>query len=283
MVSIHELRLCGLSDKAVATRVRRGWLHPVHRGIYAVGHANISIEGRFLAAVKACGPGAVLTHYAAAAHWRMVRWDDRYPAVTALRARQHRGIRTHRSTLAPEDITRHQGIPITTPARTLVDLASVLPYKPLRRAARQARTLNLLNLQWVAEALARAGRTRGTANLRDILVTGIPPTRSELEDAVLDLITRGGLEPPDVNVPMTVDGRRVIPDFRWPEQRLVIEADGAEWHDDRIAREDDVERQALLEAHGERVVRVTWDQAIRRQPQTLARLTAAGAPKLQGP
>ena len=123
---------------------------------------------------------------------------------------------------------------------------------------------------------------RGTANLRRILATGYTPTRSELEDAVLDLIVRGGLVVPDVNRPLTIDGRLVIPDFRWPEQRLVIEADGAEWHDFRVAREDDAERQAILEAHGERVVRVTWDQAVRRQKQTLARLEAAGAPKLPG-
>jgi very-short-patch-repair endonuclease len=99
---------------------------------------------------------------------------------------------------------------------------------------------------------------------------------------LLDLIVSGGLVVPDVNRPLTINGRRVIPDFRWPQQRLVIEADGAEWHDFRVAREDDAERQAILEADGERVVRVTWDQAVRRQKQTLARLEAAGAPKLQG-
>jgi very-short-patch-repair endonuclease len=119
---------------------------------------------------------------------------------------------------------------------------------------------------------------RGTAKLARIIATGPAPTRSELEDAVLDLILHGGLQHPHVNVPLSINGRRVIPDFRWPEQRLVIEADGATWHDDRIAREDDAERQALLEAHGEQVVRVTWEQAIRRRKQTLARIRAAGVP-----
>jgi very-short-patch-repair endonuclease len=82
---------------------------------------------------------------------------------------------------------------------------------------------------------------------------------------------------------MILDGRTIVPDFRWPEQRLVVEADGAEWHDDRLAREDDADRQAILEAHGERVMRVTWAQTVRRDRQTLARLTRAGAPTLQGP
>ncbi len=95
---------------------------------------------------------------------------------------------------------------------------------------------------------------------------------------MLDLIVGGGLAHPDVNVPMVVAGRRVVPDYRWPPQRLVVEADSRTWHDHKLAREDDAERQAILEAHGERVVRVTWEQAIARPAQTLARLRAAGAP-----
>ena len=95
---------------------------------------------------------------------------------------------------------------------------------------------------------------------------------------VLDLILAGLIQHPDVNRPLTINGRRVIPDFRWPTQRLVIEADGAEWHDNPIAREDDAQRQAILEAHGERVLRVTWQQAITRRAETLERIRAAGAP-----
>jgi very-short-patch-repair endonuclease len=88
----------------------------------------------------------------------------------------------------------------------------------------------------------------------------------------------GGLARPDVNVPLVVAGRRVIPDFRWPSRRLIVEADGAAWHGHRPAGEDDAERQALLEAHGERVLRISWEQAIARRAETLARLRAAGAP-----
>ncbi len=88
----------------------------------------------------------------------------------------------------------------------------------------------------------------------------------------------GGLARPDVNVALVLSGRRVIPDFRWPREHLVVEADGAAWHDHKLAREDDAERQALLEAHGERVVRVTWDQAVAKPSQTLSRIQTAGAP-----
>jgi very-short-patch-repair endonuclease len=95
---------------------------------------------------------------------------------------------------------------------------------------------------------------------------------------VLDLLLYGGFERPDVNAEMVFDGRRVVPDFRWPRERLVIEADSRTWHDNPVAREDDAERQALLEAHGERVLRVTWSQTVAHPEQTLARVRAAGAP-----
>jgi very-short-patch-repair endonuclease len=98
---------------------------------------------------------------------------------------------------------------------------------------------------------------------------------------VLDLILHAGLQHPDVNRPLVIDGRRVVPDFRWPGQCLVLEADGAAWHDNPTAREDDAERQARLERHGERVIRVTWKQAITRPAETIARIRAAGAPPAQ--
>ena len=139
VLSTRELRACGLSGDAVTHRVRKGLLHRMHRGVYAVGHANPPLEGYFLAAVKACGPGTRLSHYAGAAHWEFLGWDDRPPEVTVVGAatRLHRGIRVHRTiALDPVDCVRHRGIPITSPARTLVDLASVLGYRPLRRAVR---------------------------------------------------------------------------------------------------------------------------------------------------
>jgi very-short-patch-repair endonuclease len=133
----------------------------------------------------------------------------------------------------------------------------------------------------LAETLARHWRRRGASRLAEIIATGPAPTKSELEDVVLDLILRGGHVHPDVNVPYYIEGRRTIPDFRWPEQRLVPEADSRRWHDNPLAREDDAQRQALLGAHGERVLRVTWKQAIARPGPTLARIRAAGAPLAQ--
>jgi hypothetical protein len=114
--------------------------------------------------------------------------------------------------------------------------------------------------------------------LAGIVAEGDAPTRSVLEDVVLELILAGGFARPDVGVPLAVDGRRFVPDFRWPEQRIIVEADGAKWHDHKLAREDDAERQALLEASGEHVIRVTWHQAVTKRQQTLRRFATAGAP-----
>lgn len=281
VVSIGELRACGLSDDAVHIRVCAGHLHAIHRGVYAVGHPNPPVQGRLLAAVKACGAGAVLSHFAAGGHWGLVRWDGRRPEVTVVgtSARAHPAIRVHRTArLEPADVTRHEGIPITSPARTLIDLASCLDDRGLRRAVRQAQALRLVGVRELAESLGRLGPRRGARKLARIIAAGPAPTRSELEDVVLDLLLAGGLAHPDVNAPLILGGRKVIPDFRWPEQQLVVEADGAAWHDNKVSREDDAERQALLEAHGERILRVTWKQALSHPRQTLARIRAAGAP-----
>jgi very-short-patch-repair endonuclease len=251
------------------------------RGVYAVGHASPPLEGCFLAAIKACGPGAVLSHFTAAAVLGIVEWDGRDPEVTVsgTATRVHSGVRVHRTVaLEPADIAWHRRLPITSPARTIVDLAGSLGYRALRRTVRQALALGLVELGTLVEMLGRLGPRRGIRKLRKILATGPAPTRSLLEDVVLDLILNGGLDHPHVNEPMVLEGRRVVPDFRWPRQRLVVEADSRAWHDDKVSREDDAERQALLEAHGERVLRVTWAQAIAQPRQTLARIRAAGGP-----
>src|SRR3954452_5278427 len=228
VLSLDELFACGLSPKSVLTRVRNGRLHPIHRGVYAVGHAKPPLEGRFLAAVKACGRTAVLSHHSAAALWGFMPWEERHPEVTVLGTapQAHPGLRVHRTTrLDLDDTSRHHGIPLTTPARTLLDLAATLDHRPLRAATRRAQSLHRVNVRQLAETLARHRRRQGAARLAEIIATGPAPTKSELEDVVLDLILHGGHVHPDVNVPYYVEAPRVIPDFRWPEQRLVLEAD----------------------------------------------------------
>lgn len=281
VVSSDELLDLGLSERQILARARDGRLHRWHRGVYAVGHSSLPLQGRFLAAVKACGPDAALSHVAAAALYGLLEWDHRPVDVTVAGpgSRVHRGLRAHRpNELDPRDRTRVQGIPVTSVARTLADCASVLSPVALRRLVRESQAQRLVTLPEIAEVLLRLGPRRGSRRLRRILATGPAPTRSELEDIVLDLILSGGFEHPDVNERLLVGDRVFRPDFRWPGERLIVEADGGQWHDHRLAREDDAERQALFEAVGERIVRVTYRQAVNDPAQTLARLRAAGVP-----
>jgi hypothetical protein len=252
--------------------------------VYAVGHAQVPLKGQFLAAVKSVGEDAVLSHLSAAAHWEFVDWDHRHPEVTVPRrgVRRRPGIRVHcTSVLDPRDVLRHLGIPVTSPARTLVDLAAIVNEMLLRTAVRRALARRRVSIRQLVATRRRLGRRRGSAKL-DRVLQAAAPTRTELEDVVFDLIVDSGFVRPEVNQPLLLAGRRVIPDFRWAEQQIVLEADSRTWHDNPIARQDDAERQALLEAHGERVVRITWTQALTKPDESVTRLAEAGAPRLGG-
>ena len=171
-----------------------------------------------------------------------------------------------------------RGIAVTTPERTLLDLAAVLPERRLKRAVRQAQFLKLTTVRSLVAALHGPGPMRGRRKLARILATGAAPTQSELEDVGLDLLLRGGFVHPVVNAPLLLAGRRVVPDFLWLEQRLVIEADGPH-HEDPFERVADRERQRILEAHGYRVLRVTLAQVIARPRGLLRRCRDAAAPR----
>jgi predicted transcriptional regulator of viral defense system len=141
VLSYEELLACGLSRGEIKTRAASGHLHPKYRGVYAVGHPKLSPEGCFLAAVKACGKTARLSHFAAAALYGFVKWDFRDIEVTvaAQGTRRHEGVRVrYTKSFDVVDIRIHTGIPVTSPARTLVDLAAILDFNSLRSAVRRA-------------------------------------------------------------------------------------------------------------------------------------------------
>ena len=222
-----DLRECGLTYREIARKVKDGHLHEKHRGVYAVGHRELTVEGRWLAAVKACGVRAVLSHYAAAALWGLVDWDGRRIDVTAPTTRKHPGINTHRTTRP--DRALHRNIPVTSVLRTLEDLASMLSFTAFRRAVRNAFNKGLISTAQAARAKSK--------HLRAI-AADIVPTESVLEDYVHDLIREAGFDEPLVNVPLG----QYKPDFRWPHRGLIVEADGAGTHDNDLARYDDVVR-----------------------------------------
>jgi hypothetical protein len=256
-ISARQLRSCGLDTRGIERRVRNGRLHPVYRNVYSVGHPAVTPAGRFMAAVLACGARAVLSHFAAAALHGLLAWEERDPQVTVRGTSgtpSIDGIDVRRArSLAPRDVWVRAGIRVTSPARTVLDLAATLSPRALRSMVRRALAERIVSERELQELLARSAGHRGVGPLRAVMTRQPVPTRSELEDVVLDLMEGAGLDRPQVNVALRLGGRRIVPDFLWPHARLVVEADGAAWHDHRLAREDDAERQALLEAAGYRV------------------------------
>jgi len=279
-IRFDQLVACGLDDPAIRRRVRKGHLRRIHTGVYAVGHPGDTLDAQVMAAVLAGGDGAAASHWASASLWGYVRWDGRRIDVTVrgTGSRSRPGIRFHRArSLDPRDVTHHHGIPVTTPARALLEIAPQLSDRRLKRAVRQAQAERLANVRQIADVLRRANGHRATGRLAAVIATGPAPTYSGHEDVVLELLLEAGIEHPDVNERLVVGATPYYPDMRWAAPRLVLEIDSA-WHDGPVAQEDDAARQADLEAAGERVLRTTLEQAILRPHQLVRRLVAAGAP-----
>jgi hypothetical protein len=262
VVARRQLRGLGFTDRQIdyALHTSRR-LHRVHRGVYAVGHTRLSGLGRWSAAVLACGEGAVLAGRSAAALHGLRPSSSRTTSVIVPRAGPLRPaeVRVHRHPgLRDDEVTTVDGIPVTTVARTLLDLAAVLPAGALRKAVKQAEILRFFDLDRVRVLLARHPRHRGTAALRGVLRTWEdPPTaRSPQEESFPAFCRRWGLPAPTMNA--AVDGMEI--DATFPDQRLAVELDGRAFHLGRIAWEDDHERAARLVAAGWTPLAFTYRQ-----------------------
>jgi very-short-patch-repair endonuclease len=229
-----------------------------------VGGERLTLEAHFLAAVVSLGPYAVLSHRSAAVLWGMLPGRGPRVDVTVPSGRRgHRAIVAHRSPLSAHEVTKRDGIPVTTPARTVLDLAAVVHRRELERALDEAAYLRL-DLDGLEP---RRGR-RGGAAISRVLAehrAGATRTRSELEERVLALCRRADLPAPEVNAP--VEGFTV--DFAWRAQRLIVETDGWQAHGTRAAFERDRRRDADLTTAGWRVLRVTWARVM-REPRAVA-------------
>ena len=259
VVSREQLRACGLSDRGIADRVRAGRLHRIHRGVYAVGHKRLSREGRLMAAALACGPGAVLSHATAASIWNLRPTNASKIDITIPSAKGRRGpanIRLRRRPgLLATDVTRKSNLPITTPARTLLDLAATIRAPALNRALEQAEKLELLDMTPIAELLERErGRPGAPALTRAIEQYAPEPTRSDLEADLLALCATHGLPRPSPNT--WIEGYEV--DAHWPGTLLVAELDSRRHHHTTAAFERDRLRDAALAAAGYTVMRFTF-------------------------
>jgi very-short-patch-repair endonuclease len=288
VVCAAQLYALGLSKDQVSDRTRKGWLHRIHRGVYAVGHRRLTDHGRWMASVLACGDGAVLSHQSAAALWGIRQSRRREPSVDVT-IRTVRGVSSrsrlviHRiPTLRGNETTTKDAIPVTTPARTLLDLAKVIARRPLERAIDEAARLRLCteaDLEAIVET--HAGRA-GAGALGQVIEShraGSTLTRSELEERFLALCRKHHLPQPGVNVPLL----DYVVDFLWRDAALVVEVDGHTSHGTRRAFQTDRDRDVRLTVAGYRVVRFTWHDVTRRPGVVAYRVRRLlGARRLSG-
>jgi very-short-patch-repair endonuclease len=268
VISAAQLYALGFGKDRVARRASAGWLFPVHRGVYAVGHRRLTTKGRWTAAVLACGVGAVLSHRSAAALLSIQPEASGGAVDVTLRTRAGRrrrqGIRIHRPRRLPEDeLCTCSAIASTGPARTILDLASVTGRRAVERAVDEADRLRLVTPDDLIELLRRHPGHPGAGKLRRTVWShriGSTATRSELEERFLAVCRRHHLPQPDVNVPLL----DYVVDFLWPNANLVVEVDGRAAHGTRRAFQADRDRDGRLAVAGYRVVRFTWWDVTRR-------------------
>ena len=278
VVTAEQLKALGLGPRGIRNRAERGRLHTLYRSVYAVGSRSLPREGHWLAAVCACGEGSALSYRSVAAHWGMrpsaqTRIDVTSPSRSG---RAHPGIRVHSgATLAPADVTVHEGIPCTTVARTLLDLADVLTFDALDRAVHESVCHCLFDGRAVNEALGRANGRRGATKLRAVLadpghLEG-PLPHAGIEDRFFAFCRQQGLPQPEVHPDIPTAGETLQADFLWRDQRLILETDSRAWHSTARTRQRDAHRDRLLEDAGYRVRRCTWAQLV-YEPERLAAL-----------
>lgn len=264
VVARRQLLDARVTSAMIGERVRSGHLLPLHPGVYAVGHAKLRREGHWLAAVLAVGPGAALSHRdAAGLHDLRAANHARIDVSTTGKARSSAKIAVHRTrVLDAQDITTINGIPVTTVARTLLDLAGVVPHDHLTRAIKEAERRGAFDLHALEAAMARTRGRRGPGHratrqaIMERRALEATLTLSPLEDAFLPLVRGAGLPLPSTNP--TIEGFQV--DAVWRAQRVAVELDGWQDHGTRRAFEEDRTRDATLTAAGWRVVRFTHRQ-----------------------
>jgi very-short-patch-repair endonuclease len=273
VVTRAQLLDLGLNSQAIQYRIRRGRLHRVHRGVYAVGRPQLTRHGVLIAAVLSCGSDAVLSHQHAGEVYGIRRRGKTPIEVTvppgAMRSRP--GVHVHRRRLPEADVTHRHGIPVTTPVRTLLDLAQRLSSAQLEAAVNEADKLDLVDPERLREALREREGHAGVTALRELLDRhSLALTDSELERRFLRLARRAGLPAPLTQ--RRVNGLRV--DFYWPELGLVVETDGLRYHRTPAQQASDRRRDQAHAAAGLTPLRFTHQQIAREAEQIQATLVA---------
>ncbi len=276
VISRRQLAALGVGDKPILHRIRTRRLRRVHAGVYAVGAGPVGLHGRYMAAVLACAPGAVVSHRSAAALLDLAPVPSGPIDVMIRRggSRRRDGVAVHTTrSLLPAEVMSSDGVPCTAAARTLLDLAAVVGERALDRALERTQSLGIFDRNELDAVLVSTRGRRGAGRLRRRLadLADDPPlVRSELERRFLALIERANLPLPVVNG--RVAGLEV--DFNWLAHRLIAETDGRATHATAQAFERDRQRDLDLQLAGWRVIRVTWRQLADRPESVISLLRA---------
>ncbi len=277
VITARQLSTLGVTASAITRWLRRGRLYRKHRGVYAVGREELSTEGRLLAAVYAIGEDAFLDDVSAAhvwGFWPYLKDGDPVHVLVARQIRPRAGIRVRAvSEIDRRDTTKRYGIPVVTPARALLGMAATLHSdKALRRAVHEAEVQRWITHRKLQKQIERSPDSAAAKRLAEIIAPGPTPTRSGDEDEVVELIRRHGLPRHLTNTGIPGLPSWIEVDVHFPDHGLVIEVDSP-FHDTRIRQKDDADKQAIIEAHGLRVMRLRKvDASPANEPATVARI-----------
>lgn len=273
VVARRQLLEIGLGRVAIVERLKHGYLHEVHRGVYVVGSRRISRKGMWMAAVLAGGEGTLLSHRSAARLWKLLppaveRVEVTHPGSSRIR---RDGIVCHRANVADDEWLVEDGIPVTSPFRTVFDLAAVVKMRELERALHEAEARELRDRVSLPVLLERYRGRRGALTVRALLESPEPVgiTRNDFEEAFLALVDAHGLSRPRMNADLAIRGRFFEIDALWEEQRFAVELDSRSIHGTRKRFESDRHRDRILVAEGWRTMRITWWQ-LQEEPDEIA-------------
>lgn len=276
VVSRRQLLELGLNGDAIHHRCSTGRLHRLRRGVFVVGRPEVTRAGELMAAVLACGGGAVLSHLSAAEHYGIVvrRAGPFSITIPAAKRIRQQGIHVHRRDLLPHEATTHRDIPVTAPICTMVDIASVLSVRALEAAVNAADKLDLVDPPALRLAMREMSPRAGKPKLARLLDRAtFTLTDSELERRFLPLARAAGLPRPLTR--HRLHGYRV--DFYWPDLGLVVETDGLRYHRTASAQARDRERDQVLTAAGLTVLRFTHWQVRYDRTTVQSRLRATAS------
>lgn len=284
VVSRGQLLALGMGRRAIGRRLQHGQLHELHRGVYVVGVRRISRKGRWIGGVLACGEGSVLSHRSAAQLWRLLRSSSAQIEVTAAKTQSRRaGIVCHRIPMAADEWLVDDAIPVTSPFRTIFDLAAELEMRELERAFHEAEAREMTDRVSLPMLLERYPGRRGSRKVTALLGSRAPVaiTRNDFEEAFLALVDARGLRRPRMNADLAMRGRFFEVDALWEAERLAVELDSRSIHGTWKRQESDRLRDRILVAEGWKTMRITWWQ-LRDEPEEIVADLKAALPLRHG-